>query len=228
MNSVIGKTKGGNCELCQKPFDVFVLKQPTPHRKRFCSSKCSVRAWQLKKYPKKERVIKLYLCPNCNQEFRPRRSISKFCSKKCFSEDYSRRFTPPKKNCPNCKRDFQPTSAHKRKIFCSNRCFRKFNVKENHPSWKGGIKKEKDRRKSYEYKLWRDAVFKRDYYTCQHCGIKNVNLQADHIKPWCNFPELRYELSNGRTLCVPCHKKTDTYGSKAMKFHSEHCCLLCY
>lgn len=33
-----------------------------------------------------------------------------------------------------------------------------------------------------------------------------------------NFPELRFELSNGRTLCVECHQKTDTYGEKAKKY----------
>jgi 5-methylcytosine-specific restriction endonuclease McrA len=33
-------------------------------------------------------------------------------------------------------------------------------------------------------------------------------LEADHIKPWAYFPSLRFELSNGRTLCRPCHDKT--------------------
>lgn len=26
------------------------------------------------------------------------------------------------------------------------------------------------------------------------------------------FPELRFELTNGRTLCKLCHMKTDTWG----------------
>jgi 5-methylcytosine-specific restriction endonuclease McrA len=67
-----------------------------------------------------------------------------------------------------------------------------------------------------EYKLWRRAVFTRDNFTCIWCGIKG-DIEADHIKPWSLFPALRYAIDNGRTLCKDCHKKTDTYGSKALK-----------
>lgn len=39
----------------------------------------------------------------------------------------------------------------------------------------------------------------------------------DHIKPFAYYPDLRFELSNGRTLCIDCHKKTDTYFYKISK-----------
>ena len=65
-----------------------------------------------------------------------------------------------------------------------------------------------------EYRLWREAVFKRDNWTCQSCQHRGSELHADHIKPYSKHPELRYEVSNGRTLCAPCHRATDTYGSK--------------
>ena len=89
---------------------------------------------------------------------------------------------------------------------------------QNHWNWKGGITKvNKPARylfmETLEYKQWRTAVFERDNYTCVWCGSKK-NLNADHIKPYAKFPKLRLSIKNGRTLCVPCHIKTDSYGNK--------------
>jgi len=86
--------------------------------------------------------------------------------------------------------------------------------------WKGGVTEKNHLiRTSLEYKLWRTAVFERDNYKCVWCGDynyegrgKTVVLHADHIKPFCNYPELRFAIDNGRTLCVDCHKTTDTWG----------------
>lgn len=93
----------------------------------------------------------------------------------------------------------------------------------NHHAWKGGVTVPNElARKSQEYRLWRESVFKRDNYTCQECGVrggcgKKVVLNADHIKPFAWFPELRYAIDNGRTLCIYCHKKTPTYGTNGNK-----------
>lgn len=81
--------------------------------------------------------------------------------------------------------------------------------------WKGGVSaKNQIIRESLEYRLWREAVFKRDNYTCIWCGTTNCELNADHIKPFAYYPELRFAIDNGRTLCVPCHKTTETFGTK--------------
>lgn len=83
------------------------------------------------------------------------------------------------------------------------------------PSWKGGISGwQKKIRTSTEYKEWRKKVFARDSYTCQICGQKGCRLHADHIKQFAFYPSLRLSVSNGRTLCEPCHRKTDTYSRK--------------
>lgn len=83
---------------------------------------------------------------------------------------------------------------------------------ERSHTWKGGITpRKKLLQGSMEYKLWRKAVKDRDGWKCVWCGsIKN--LQADHIKPFALFPELRFAIDNGRTLCFECHKTTGTYG----------------
>lgn len=81
-----------------------------------------------------------------------------------------------------------------------------------HNWWKGGITKlNKAIRNSSEYKLWRKAVFERDNYTCRFCKVRGGELQADHIKPFALFPELRFAIDNGRSLCKPCHITTETY-----------------
>lgn len=86
---------------------------------------------------------------------------------------------------------------------------------DKNSNWKGGVSPINHRiRESAEYKDWRTAVFKRDDYTCQECGSRGYRLQVDHIKPFAYFPELRLVIENGRTLCVECHQKTETYGGK--------------
>lgn len=82
--------------------------------------------------------------------------------------------------------------------------------------WKGGIYKENLAiRNTIEYRLWREAVFARDNFTCQHCQVRGGKLNADHIKAFSKYPELRFAIDNGQTLCVDCHRKTGNYGYKA-------------
>lgn len=90
-------------------------------------------------------------------------------------------------------------------------------IGSKHWNWQGGKSTEQEKvRKSIEYKMWRGSVFKRDNWTCQECGTRGTNLHAHHIKPFSLFPELRFNLNNGLTLCIECHKSTDSYGVKAI------------
>ena len=56
------------------------------------------------------------------------------------------------------------------------------------------------------YKNWRTKVYKRDGYKCQVCGSRK-RTEAHHIKTWSRFPQLRFDINNGVTLCRICHKK---------------------
>jgi len=80
---------------------------------------------------------------------------------------------------------------------------------ENSPQWKGGITPiNRLLRGCSAYRQWRDAVFKRDEYTCQVCGDnRGGNLNAHHKKPWAEHKDLRYNVDNGITVCKSCHEK---------------------
>jgi hypothetical protein len=81
------------------------------------------------------------------------------------------------------------------------------------PNWKGGIAEQNQQfRKTPEYKQWRITVFERDNYTCQECKTRGGNLNADHIMPFADYPKLRLDIDNGRTLCVTCHRLTPSWG----------------
>ena len=82
-------------------------------------------------------------------------------------------------------------------------------VKEGRNSfWKGGISSKNILiRNSIEFRLWREAVFARDNYTCQKCLERGKNLHPHHIKNFAQYPELRFAINNGITFCKKCHDK---------------------
>jgi hypothetical protein len=88
----------------------------------------------------------------------------------------------------------------------------------DHHNWKGGITSENRKiRTSAEYRNWRKLVLKRDNYTCRECGATDKELSAHHIKSFVDFPEDRFDINNGITLCLDCHKETNNYGGSATR-----------
>ena len=110
---------------------------------------------------------------------------------------------------------------------------------KNHWHWQGGITPlGLSIKKLPEYGNWRNEVFKRDSYTCQDCGqigkklnphhkIRFAELLKEFLNEYNQFSPIEdnetlirlamkwqpfWEVSNGKTLCEDCHKKTLNYG----------------
>ena len=77
-------------------------------------------------------------------------------------------------------------------------------------NWKGGVSflyhtERQILMSQSKYKIWRELVFIRDNWTCQECGQRGHRLEVHHKKSWRDYQELRFDVSNGKTLCLDCH-----------------------
>jgi hypothetical protein len=76
------------------------------------------------------------------------------------------------------------------------------------PLWKGGVSKLSKRiRAGLDFRLWREAIFSRDDFTCQKCGERGGHLCPHHMDSFANNKEGRFDVDNGITLCESCHKE---------------------
>lgn len=51
---------------------------------------------------------------------------------------------------------------------------------------------------------FREAVFKRDDYTCQYCGARGCKLECDHVLPRAQGGKT--DMQNLKTACQPCNR----------------------
>lgn len=95
--------------------------------------------------------------------------------------------------------------------------------KNKHWNWKGGISPIMMRiRKSEHYNKWRQRVYERDGFQCIDCNHdKSGDLNAHHKTHFNNIIENNnikslegayncedlWDINNGETLCIPCHKE---------------------
>lgn len=160
------------------------------------------------------------ICQTCKQPYTKSIFVcqkqwdkSKYCSIRCRGIG-TRGFEPPNKAlvdkiCRQCNGHFTVSPYRKDTAqFCSRRCLGLSRNGDKCARWQGGLTAKHTKiRNSDAYKLWRKAVFERDNYTCVYCGdAPGGRLEADHIKLFSLFPELRLDLDNGQTLCQPCHR----------------------
>jgi hypothetical protein len=77
---------------------------------------------------------------------------------------------------------------------------------KDNPAWKGDLAISRDRALHRKEELkWSNIIKKRDNYICQYCHKVGSKLNSHHIKSYEKYPEFRYEISNGITLCQDCH-----------------------
>ena len=196
-----------------------------------------------KHYPHRQRA-RIAICHVCRKSFRAvwefKDKLAKYCSKECWSYCSPR----ISKHCKYCYEYFTSYEYQNKRYcnnYCRDKgmigkklsegtkaimsFLKKGKIPKNawkpgplHPHWNPN---RTDYRERYiiQYKEWRRAVLRRDNYTCQICGYRGRKglrreLHVDHILPFATHPELRTDLSNGRTLCVVCHHETETWGKK--------------
>lgn len=160
----------------------------------------------------------VFACTYCGKEFYLKQSLIdrsniKFCSHKhhiLFMKKNAFR-----QNCKVCGKVFycQPCQIeYRHRETCSNECRAIMHSRkaEEKRIKNGFTKHQVDRclRASKKATEWRTAVFKRDDYACQICKTRGGYLEAHHIFPFAYYPELRFDVSNGTTLCRKCHDKT--------------------
>lgn len=81
---------------------------------------------------------------------------------------------------------------------------------EEHHNFIDGLSRDRrGGRGKPEYRRWRMACLRRDKRTCQDCGSTKGQMTVHHIKAYATHPDLRYDTSNGITLCVKCHAAAD-------------------
>lgn len=190
------------CEYCGVEYSA------DKRNRKYCSRKCSgeVHSTKIEKQ-----------CPTCGAGF-VARPEGKYCSRKCRDLAHVTRVPC---SCLICGKSFSvKLSEHEMGLrkYCSRKCTgigrSRFLTGENSPNWKGGVTPGylADRR-GEKYREWRTLVFKRDNWTCQECGTRG-KVHVHHVFPFAKFPEHRFDIWNGITLCHSCHGKI--HGNKGI------------
>ncbi len=157
-------------------------------------------------------------CEHCGNLFQAHRSINRFCSTSCSAKWRVANFPLP----DSCfKKGASSWNAGKNISGMSGKSHTQNTLKKMSESQVALHENPKTKleyrlRRRGEYQRWRLAVFERDGHKCVLCQ-SSKDLQADHILPFETHEEKRLDVENGRTLCKPCHIKTESHGASRQK-----------
>ena len=144
-----------------------------------------------------------------------RKKMSESRAGKRMGEEHPRWVKRVKVSCRFCKLAIEGRETDIND-FCNRRChgdYLKTLTGELHHNWienrtQLAKTKREGERWSSAYCYWHQQVLIRDK---QECKIKNSDcngqLEVHHILSWRDYPELRYEINNGITLCHAHHPR---------------------
>jgi len=170
------------CLYCLKDFNVYLTRKDTA---KFCSKNCKNKS-QVDKKRDKSVCLKISIS-----------SFGKIPWNKGLNKDIDNRLIPVGEAASLFHKNKTLTIEHRQKICESHK--KRWEDKELVTPINKQI------RKSIEYKIWRELVFKRDKYTCNKCKTVGGNLHPHHILNFSKHKNLRFDVNNGVTLCIKCH-----------------------
>jgi hypothetical protein len=168
----------------------------------------------------------------------------RFCCKKCWYSWKSKNVSSWNKGLKkdsDSRLNYKRSNTFKKGMTPWNKGLLGFRGGSKSHFWKGGVLSLNNAiRFSKESKIWKKAILSRDNFTCVSCKKHGVKFHVDHIKKFSEITKeflskysqfspcedretlLRlasthepfWDINNGRTLCVDCHKHTETYLKK--------------
>lgn len=201
---------------------------------KYCSHKCLTESQRKKKH-----IVK---CAYCGKEkqiypYELKDRVLHFCNQSC-KQKHKQSKNLYKANPKPFKKGFKPWNKNKKNCFNEKTILKISNSKKgklvgkDNPSYKHGLCKTNLHwliRKNGQYKNWVKSIFKRDDYVCRKCEKKGGSLTAHHLKGFSyllHFYKIKnledaikcqelWNINNGITLCLECHKQTPNYSFKA-------------
>jgi len=154
-------------------------------KRKFCSVKCSSEGKRYPKHPKRPSGLKYNI-----------KAVNRAWFKKGSSGFKGKHTEESKEKMRVAHLGQVPWCKGKRSPHATG---------ERHWNWKEGITAKGKIERNVFRKRSQKLIFERDDYTCQVCCKRGGNLQVDHIKSWKDYPDLRFDINNCRTLCAKCH-----------------------